>query len=217
LKIKSINLTEVIKMNNREQANEILECLCEISALTNFQRIGWVLAGVRDPESVSDHCFETALLAYMLSRKIDYSFDIGKMMVMALFHEIGETRLTDMPRRAGPYVKAFKKKAEKEILFDVMGSFAEDINLILSEFEEKETPEAKLVEAAEELQIIFRSLIYAKENNGDMSEYRNDVAKYSSEGFNIAQDIATIIGEKLEKYLNGKEYWKIGYKHKDGK
>jgi len=204
-------------MKNREQANEILECLCEISALTNFPRIGWILAGVRDPESVSDHCFETALLAYMLSKKIDYKFDLGKMMMMSLFHEIGETRLTDMPRRAKPYVKAFKKKAENEILFDVMGSFAEDVSLILSEFEEKETPEAKLVEAAEELQIIFRSLLYAKENNGDMSEYRGDVARYSSEGFDIAQDIATIIGEKLNKYLNGKEYWEIGYKRHENK
>ncbi|MCL2722178.1 MAG: HD domain-containing protein [Treponema sp.] len=204
-------------MDNREQANEILECLYEISTLTKFPRTGWILAGVRDPESVSDHCFETALLAYMLSRKIDYRFDIGKMMTMALFHEIGETRLTDMPRRAKPYIKEFKKKAEKSILFDVMGSFAENVNSILSEFEEKETPEAKLVEAAEELQIIFRSLLYAKENNGDMSEYREDVAKYSSEGFDIAQDIAAVIGEKLDKYLNGKEYWEIGYKRQGGK
>ena len=204
-------------MDNRERASEILDCLCEISALTNFPRIGWVLAGVRDPESVSDHCFETALLAYMLSKTINYDFDLGKMLTMALFHEIGETRLTDLPRRAKPYVKAFKKNAEKEILFDVMGSFSEDLNTVLTEFEEKETPEAKLVEAAEELQIVFRSLIYAKENNGDMSEYRRDVANYSSEGFDIAQDIATIIGEKLNMYLNEKHYWEIGYKRQGDK
>jgi putative hydrolases of HD superfamily len=204
-------------MDKHEQANEILECLCEITNLTNFPRIGWVLAGVCDPESVSDHCFETALLAYMLSKRIDYTFDLGKIMTMALFHEIGETRLADLPRRAKPYVKNFKKSAEKEILFDVMGFFADDIDLVLTEFEEKKTAEAKLVEAAEELQIIFRSLMYAKENNGDMSEYRRDVAKYSSEGFDIAEHVAAIIGEKLEKYLNGKEYWAIGYKRQGGK
>lgn len=199
-------------MDKRVQANEILECLCEISALTNFPRIGWILAGVRDPESVSDHCYETAILAYLLAQKTDYDFDIGKILIMALFHEVGETRLTDLPRRAKPYVKSFKKKAENDIIYDVMGSFAQSIGIVLKEFEEKESMEAKLVEAAEELQIIFRSLLYAKENNGDMSEYRRDVAKYSSEGFDIAQEVADIIKEKLNKYLGNKEYWEIGYK-----
>ena len=42
-------------MEQNKQAMEILNCLCEISALTNFPRIGWILAGVKDPESVSDH------------------------------------------------------------------------------------------------------------------------------------------------------------------
>jgi len=204
-------------MEQNRQAMEILNCLCEISALTNFPRIGWILAGVKDPESVSDHCFETAILVYMLSKKIDYDLDLGKMLTMALFHEIGETRLTDLPRRAKPYVKSFKKDAEREILFDVMGSFSDDLFAVLDEFEKKQTMEAKLVEAAEELQIVFRSLIYAKENNGDMSEYRRDVARYSSEGFDIAQDVASIIKEKLEQYLNGKEYWEIGYNRIEGK
>jgi putative hydrolase of HD superfamily len=85
----------------------------------------------------------------------------------------------------------------------------------LAEFEEKTSMEARLVEAAEELQIIFRSLIYAKENNGDMSEYRRDVAKYYSEGFDVAQDVADIIKEKLEHYLGRKEYWEIGYKQRE--
>lgn len=203
-------------METKSRANEILNCLCEVSALTKFPRIGWILAGVKDPESVSDHCFETAILAYMLSKKVDYNFDIGKMFTMALFHEIGETRLTDLPRRAKPYVKAFKKNAEKAILYDVMGSFSDELAVVLDEFEEKKTMESKLVEAAEELQIIFRSLIYAKESNGDMSEYRRDVDRYSSEGFDIAQDVADIIREKLDMYLNGKEYWEIGYNRKGG-
>ena len=201
-------------MEKNKKALDILEIMCEMSSLSKMPRIGWVLAGVNNAESISDHCFETALLAYFLSKNIDQEVDMGKILMMALFHEVGETRLSDLPRRAKPYVKKFKKEGEKNISIDVLGDYAEDINTILDEFEEKKTLEARLTEAAEELQIIFKSLIYAKENNGDMSEYRQDVAAYDSLGIEMAEAISKIIGEKLNDYLGDKTYWEIGYKQK---
>lgn len=201
-------------MEKNKKALDILEIMCEMSSLSKMPRIGWVLAGVNNAESISDHCFETALLAYFLSKNINQKVDMGKIMMMALFHEVGETRLSDLPRRAKPYVKKFKKEGEKNISIDVLGDYAEEINTILDEFEEKKTLEARLTEAAEELQIIFKSLIYAKENNGDMSEYRQDVAAYDSLGIEMADAISKIIGEKLNDYLGDKTYWEIGYKQK---
>lgn len=201
-------------MKEREKALEILEIMCEMTSLSKMPRIGWLLAGVNDAESISDHCYETALIAYFLSKNIDYHVDLGKVLMMALFHEVGETRLSDLPRRAKPYVKSFKKEGEKDIAIDVLGNYAEEINAILDEFEEKKTLEACLTEAAEELQIIFKSLIYAKENNGDMSEYRQDVKRYNSYEIDIAHEISKIIDEKLNGYLDNKPYWEIGYKRK---
>lgn len=199
-------------MDNQSTAMEVLEIMCEMSSLSKMPRIGWILAGVNDPESISDHCYETALFAYFLAKRIQQPVDIGKILSMALFHEVGETRLSDLPRRAKPYVKKFKKQGEKEILFDVLGSFAADIGSILDEFEECTSLEARITEAAEELQIIFKSLIYAKENNGDMSEYRLDVSRYDSLGIDIAEEISNIIESKLGEYLGDKPYWELGYK-----
>lgn len=201
-------------MEKNKKALDILEIMCEMSSLSKMPRIGWVLAGVNNAESISDHCFETALLAYFLSKNIDQEVNMGKVLMMALFHEVGETRLSDLPRRAKPYVKKFKKESEKNISIDVLGDYAEEINTILDEFEEKRTLEARLTEAAEELQIIFKSLIYAKESNGDMSEYRQDVAAYDSLGIEMADAVSKIIGEKLNDYLGDKTYWEIGYKQK---
>lgn len=199
-------------MKKNEKALDILEIMCEMSSLSKMPRIGWLLAGVNNAESISDHCYETALFAYFLSKNIDCEVDMGKILLMALFHEVGETRMSDLPRRAKPYVKKFKKEGEKNISYDVLGDYAEEINVILDEFDEKKTLEARLTEAAEELQIIFKSLIYAKENNGDMSEYRQDVEKYDSYGIDMADAIAKIIDEKLNDYLDNKTYWEIGYK-----
>lgn len=202
-------------MDKNSNAMEILEIMCEMSSLSKMPRIGWILAGVNDPESISDHCYETALFAYFLAKKVGQPVNLEKIFMMALFHEVGETRLSDLPRRAKPYVKRFKKQGEKEILLDVLGSFSDEVCSVLDEFEEKTSLEARITEAAEELQIIFKSLIYAKENNGDMSEYRLDVARYDALGIDIAEEISKIIESKFGEYIGNKPYWELGYKRCD--
>jgi putative hydrolase of HD superfamily len=82
----------------------------------------------------------------------------------------------------------------------------------LAEFHARETPEARLAEAAEELQIIFASLMYAKEGVGDMSEYRQDVAAYKDYGVGMAGEIARVIERRLGVYLGTKPYWELGYR-----
>jgi 5'-deoxynucleotidase YfbR-like HD superfamily hydrolase len=197
-----------------QTSERLLETLMEITNMTRVRRAGWLMAGVPEAETISDHCFETAVIAALLSSHIDEKVDMRKVLMMALFHEIGEVRMTDLPRRASPYVKAFKRKAEHEAAIDVLDGTSGEILELLTEAEEKKTPEARLFEAAEELQIIFKALVYAKENRGDMSEYRRDVAKYDSEGFDIADRVRNQIREKLEYYLGGREAWEIGYRRK---
>ena len=177
----------------------ILELFMEINALTKIKRAGWILAGVSDPETVADHCFETAMFAYILSKYLNQEVDLKKVLLMALFHEIGEVRLTDLPRRSAKYLKGVKKPAEHRAMLDVLNGFADDIPALIEEMEQKESIEARLCEAAEELQIIFKALVYAKENRGDTSEYRQDVSQYDSLGIPIAQDIAELIRDKLDE------------------
>jgi putative hydrolase of HD superfamily len=193
-------------------AERIVDCIAELHALTKLPRIGWVLAGVHDPERVATHCYETAVIACILSRYLSDSVDIGKVLTMALFHEVGEVRLSDLPRRAAPYVGRAKDQAESEIAQDVLRDVADDIRAIVEEFHDRKTIEARLTEAAEELQIVFAAMMYAKERNGDMSEYRRDAAKYDSYGVEIAQQVAAVVRDKLETYLGDHPYWEIGYR-----
>jgi len=192
-------------------AERVLECMAEMHALTKLPRIGWVLAGVPEPESVSDHCFETAIIAYMLAQQLDEPVDMGRVLAMALFHEVGEVRLTDLPRRSAPYVKHFKHQAERQASLDVLGGVAESVLPLLDEMHELSTLEARLVEAAEELQIIAAALYYAKENRGDISEYRRDVDKYDPLGIQPAALVAEVIKRRLGDYLQDKPYWELGY------
>jgi putative hydrolase of HD superfamily len=189
----------------------LLECCMELHALTKLRRTGWLLAGVPEAESVGDHCFEAAVFAILLSKQEEVDVDIGRVLQMLLFHEVAEARITDLPRRSKDYMSQAKRLGETEAAKDILSGVAEDIIDLLEEMHQKKTVEARLAEAAEELQIIFRSMVYAKECRGDMSEYRRDVENYDDFGFPTARLLANAIGEKLEQYLAGKPYWEIGY------
>lgn len=196
-------------------AERTLECMAEMHALTKLPRIGWVLAGVPDPESVSDHCFETAIIAFILAHYLEEPVDLGKVLTMALFHEVGEVRLTDLPRRSGPYVKEFKREAERKAAKDVLGALTPSVLPLLDEMHELKTLEARLVEAAEELQIITAAMYYAKENRGDISEYRRDVSRYDPLGILPAKLVAEVVQRRLGEYLQDRPYWELGYRRKD--
>ncbi|TKA09715.1 HD domain-containing protein [Actinacidiphila oryziradicis] len=189
----------------------MLECMAELHTLTKLPRIGWIMAGVPEPESVSDHCFETAIIAYILAQQLDEPVDMGKVLAMALFHEVGEVRLTDLPRRSSPYVKEFKREAETQASRDILHGVAENVLPLLQEMHELKTVEARLVEAAEELQIITAAMYYAKENRGDISEYRRDAAKYDALGIEPARAVADVVKKRLGEYLGDRPYWELGY------
>lgn len=196
-------------------ADRVLECLAEMHTLTKLPRIGWIMAGVPEPESVSDHCFETAIIAYVLAEQLDTPVDMGKVLAMALFHEVGEVRITDLPRRSSPYVKSFKRDAERQASVDILGGVAESVLPLLEEMHELATVEARLVEAAEELQIIAAAMHYAKENRGDMAEYRRDVSRYDPLGIEPAKRVAEVIARHLDEYLGGRPYWELGYSRRE--
>lgn len=202
-------MTVVQPANNEQQ---LLDCFAELHNLVRLPRIGLIMAGVREPESVANHCYEAALIAYTLARYVPEPIDMGKVLTMLLFHEVGETRLGDLPRRGSVYVKQAKDIAESQIARDVVGHIAPELLEILHEFHERVTLESRFAEACEELQILFAALMYAKERNGDLSEYRLDVTKYNSYGIGIADRIAKLIGEKLDEYLGDSKYWEIGYR-----
>jgi putative hydrolase of HD superfamily len=133
-----------------------------------------------------------------------------------LFHEIAEARITDLPRRSKDYIGHAKKTGEAEAELDILYGVGDGIVELLEEMHAQQTVEARLAEAAEELQIIFRAMVYAKECRGDMSEYRRDVERYDDLGIAPARQVAEIVGEKLRQYLAGKPYWEIGYSKRPG-
>ncbi|MFA4946023.1 MAG: HD domain-containing protein [Candidatus Micrarchaeia archaeon] len=65
----------------------------EAGCLKLVPRSGWLLTGIKAPESVAEHSWRATLLAFVLARL--EGADAEKIAVAAAFHDLHETRIQD--------------------------------------------------------------------------------------------------------------------------
>jgi putative hydrolase of HD superfamily len=97
-----------------EMRGKLLHFFLEIGKLKKLRRTGWVLRGVKDPESVTDHAFRVVLMGWIFGRekKLDYE----RMIKMALVHDLGEVEAGDRTPYDSLLPKGAKDKNRKKVL-----------------------------------------------------------------------------------------------------
>lgn len=163
--------------------------LLAIGTLKRIRRTGWLDRGVpmAAVESVADHSFRVALMAWMLAVSApEASVDPARVLLIALAHDLPEA-LTgdptpyapdDIPdddeaaRRAflerrqdrSPERSAAKRRAETDamnrLLAGLDASVAEPLTTAWAEYEARTTPEARLVRQADKLETWMQSREY---------------------------------------------------------
>ncbi|MDI6591522.1 MAG: HD domain-containing protein [Patescibacteria group bacterium] len=92
----------------------LLNFLIEINKLKEIPRTGWVLMGVKNPETIADHTFRTAFLAWLLGQK--KKLNLKRIIKSALSHDLCEVYAGDItPFFYYPQLPK-KKKERKKIL-----------------------------------------------------------------------------------------------------
>ena len=96
---------------------DILKFLIEIGKLKSMPRRGWVINQIKNPESIADHTFRTALMAWVLSEKLGErkkKLNFERLLKIALIHDLCEVYAGD----ATPYdsILPRNKKALKELM-----------------------------------------------------------------------------------------------------
>jgi len=139
---------------------DIAKFLFEMGQLKRVKRSGWWIAGVKDPESVAEHTFRTAVIAYLLARL--EGVDTGKAVLMALFHDMPETRTNDAHRIVRRYAKweDVDRKAVDEQSKRLPNEMAMEMATLFEEFEKEASPEAKVVRDADLLECIVQAREY---------------------------------------------------------
>jgi len=134
---------------------KIVNFFFEVTHLKRVKRSGLSLLGVEETDSVAEHCFVAAQMAYILAKM--ENADAEHAAVMTLFHDNSETRMGDLNLVQSYYLKP--KKAEKRAFFEQVKNLpsTEDLQQLFKEFEEGVTPEAVIARDADRLELAIQA------------------------------------------------------------
>lgn len=98
--------------------DSIVDYIFEAGMLKRVARSGWWAEKVKYPESVAEHSFRTAVVAFVLA-KMEGMDDEGarRLCTAAVFHDMHEARLGDMNKITARYIpitKQLERKVEGE-------------------------------------------------------------------------------------------------------
>jgi len=143
---------------------DVVDFLFQAGSLKDVDRSGWKTIGIQ-PESVSEHSYRTALVAYVLAKEEGVT-DLESVLLAALLHDLHETLITDLHLVAKKYAKIDEDAARA----DTMKSFPEFTKLF-------KNPEImRIVHDADKLECIFQ----AKEYQDLGNQYTKDWIKNAS-------------------------------------
>jgi putative hydrolase of HD superfamily len=128
--------------------------------LKRVPRTGWLLRGIPPSavENVAGHSHTTTILAYLLAKQVNQEVDFTRLLLMALFHDLPEAEIGDIPisaQRADPSLLEAKEQAENLAMKRILNFLPKEIHSFFldtwKEYLKGETLEARLVEAADRL------------------------------------------------------------------
>jgi putative hydrolase of HD superfamily len=170
-------------MATQAQRQALCQLLNQVHDLKSLPRTGWLLARVAVPESLADHTCGVALLALFLAESInaDYTaqglqepLDIEGVLALALIHDLGESVLTDLPKRSTDVLgKSVKHEAEARIIQELLAELpnGDHYRQLWYSYELVSTPEAQLVKDADKLDMVAQALQYAKRGQRNLREF----------------------------------------------
>lgn len=136
--------------------------LFEVGQLKRVQRSGWWLAGVKNSETVAEHSYRTALVAFVLAHM--EGADAQKAVTIALFHDLAETRVNDLHKLAKEYIG--REGVEERVVADQVAGLpselARTIRGLCREKGHGDGIEAQIVRDADHLECLIQAHEYGE-------------------------------------------------------
>ncbi len=138
---------------------EILDFFAEAGLLKRIKRSGWWVIGIKDSETVAEHCFRCAIIGYVLA-KMERAC-AHTVTMMCLFNDIHEARINDAHKVAIRYLNfsAAEDHAFKEQTEALPKEIKEELRLWRGDYTEQKSKESLIARDAD----ILECLIQAKE------------------------------------------------------
>lgn len=146
------------------ELKRLMGFLYEIGLLKRYRRTGWLVAGIKDPESIADHSHRTAVIASVLAAMEGANPE--RAALLSVFHDSQETRLTDIPYLAKRYVrKASNEQVTAHQTDGLPEPVATMIRNVVAEYEGKTSAEAICARDADKLECLIQAIEYRAQGN----------------------------------------------------
>lgn len=177
-----------------QRAERIVDTLIGLDPLSDLPRTGWLLRGVRPCESIADHSYFVALAVMLIIdalREEGVEVDGEKALRMALVHDAPEAKTGDVPKpQKTPRMDAALEELEGEIIERLV---PEPQQRAWREAEDGESLEARIVKAADKIQMMTKALIYGRAGRGDLHEFWMNEANFADKGIAVAREVHEVL------------------------
>jgi len=167
----------------------LLELLLELQTLDRVPRMGFVLRGVPEPESVAEHGWHVAFLVWAVGARIP-GLDLARALEIALVHDLAEVRTGDIPLVASRYyAEGAKEAAERGVFEEVLGPLAARAGELLAEYRSAASLEARLVKACDKLQLILKVAAYERWGSRGLGEFWENPGNFKDYGLEPVREL----------------------------
>jgi len=186
-------------------SQSILSLLIELQRLKRLDRTGWILRGLPNgTESVAAHTFGVGVTAMILAdtlRSRGVAVDVERVLRIALLHDWAEARVGDMPRTATEFFGATVRKDAETAAFRRIVADAQcgdtPYEDLYEDYEERSSLEAKLVKAADVIDLLVQALALERAGARGLDEFWEVTANADFRLDSPARDIVAEIFESL--------------------
>ena len=135
----------------RDELAKIVDFLFEVGILAKTPRSGFYFWG-NNKQSVAEHINRTVYVGYVLAC-LEKHVDVGKVVTMCLFHDVAETRVSDLNWTHQKYVVRHEDRAFQDMTAPL--PFGPNMRTIIDEYEERKSSEAIVAKDADSIELLF--------------------------------------------------------------
>ncbi len=144
----------------------------------------WSLMRSVREENIMEHSHEVAVIAHALAliknKNFGGSVDVNKVVLLALYHEVGEVITGDLPtpiKYFNPEIKTAYKDLEKQASERILNMLPENLKEEYSQYvlPNEETEEYKIVKYADRLSAYLKCVEEVKAGNSEFKKAKTSI------------------------------------------
>ena len=165
-------------MKQEKQLKKIIQFIAEAGMLKRVLRSGWSVLGIKAAESVADHSFRCAVLGYVLAQM--EKIPPYKVLLMTLFNDIHEARITDLHKMAQTYIdtEAAEDTCYEKQVYSLPLAMRTELGSLRCEYRKQCSRESIVARDADILECLIQAKEYQEHGFRQAAKFMHKAPKF---------------------------------------